>query len=406
MIMNRKKRLISTVILMYTLFSSLFAGTQEEIQQQIFTLVDSGCVLLNDEDGKRVISYNAEKLLIPASIIKILTSYIAIDILGKDFRFKTEFYTDKDNNLAIKGWGDPYLISEEIEIIAARLKQTGLHRIKRIFLDHSSFTPDITIPGVSRTSNPYDAINGALIVNFNTINIKKDAKGKIFSGEPETPLTPLAMRRGGVIPPGTTQRINLTDNKDDCLQYAGELFSVFLKNAGITIENEAFSQIQVTGSWNLLYTHQNTRDMATVIKGLLKYSNNFIANQIFLSIGAERGGYPANLDKSKMFFEQYIKTKMSIPSQELVMYEGSGISRSNKVTGNVMVQIMEKFRGYEELLSPKNGIPVKSGTLTGVNNYAGYIKTNRGLRPFVIMLNQEKSTRDRIMSLLDEYCKK
>ena len=384
----------------------LFADNKEAKKQQIFKLIDKGCVLLNDETGKNLISYNSEEMLVPASIIKILTSYIAIDILGKDFSFKTEFYKDKDNNLLIKGWGDPFLVSEEIEIIADKLKQKGLTGIKQIFLDHSSFAPVITIPGVSKTSNPYDAINGALVVNFNTINIKKNAKGKIFSGEPKTPLTPLAIRRGDAIRPGSKQRINLTDKKDDCLQYVGEIFSIFIKNAGIKIENEDFSQIKVTDSWSLFYTHHNSRKIITVIKGLLKYSNNFIANQIFLTIGAEKSGNPANIKNAKTFFEQYIKTKMNIPSQELVMYEGSGISRSNKITGNVMMNIMEEFRGFADLLSPRNGIPVKSGTLTGVHNYAGYIKTNKGLRPFVIILNQKSNTRDKILSLLDDYCKK
>ena len=70
-----------------------------------------------------------------------------------------------------------------------------------------------------------------------------------------------------------------------------------------------------------------------------------------------------------------------------------------------MVNIMEEFRGYAHLLSLKKGIPLKSGTLTGVHNYAGYIKTGRGLRPFVIILNQKRFTRDKILGLLDEYCK-
>lgn len=401
-----KRKLILSVLVHCFLFSLLFADNKEAIKQQIIKLVDKGCVLLNDENGKSLISYNAEEMLVPASIIKVLTAYIAIDILGKDFSFKTEFYTDNNNNLLIKGWGDPFLISEEIEIIADKLRQKGLTEAKQIFLDHSSFVPDITIPGISKTSNPYDAINGALVVNFNTINIKKDANGEIFSAEEQTPITPLAKRRGKDIKPGSKLRINLTDNKEDCLQYVGELFSAFLTKAGIKVESEDFPQTKASDRWKLFYSHRNSRNLSTVIKGLMKYSNNFIANQIFLTIGAKESGYPANLENAKAFFEQYINAKMNIPSQELLMYEGSGISRSNKVTGNVMIHIMEKFRGHADLLTPKNGIPLKSGTLTGVHNYAGYIKTSKGLRPFVIILNQKRFTRDKILGLLDEYCKK
>ena len=400
-----KRKFVLAALINCFLFTILFASNKEAIKQQIIKLVDKGCVLLNDENGKSLIAYNAEEMLVPASIIKILTAYIATDILGKDFSFKTEFYKDNNNNLLIKGWGDPFLISEEIEIIAAKLKQKGLTDVKQIFLDHSSFVPDITIPGVAKTSNPYDAINGALVVNFNTINIKKDASGKIISAEEQTPITPLAKRRGKAIKPGSKQRINLTDNKEDCLQYVGELFSAFLTKSGIKVESGDFPQIKVSDRWKLFYSHRNSRNLSTVIKGLMKYSNNFIANQIFLTIGAKESGYPANLDNAKTFFEQYINTKMNIPSKELLMYEGSGISRSNKVTGNVMIHIMEKFRGHANLLSSKKGIPLKSGTLTGVHNYAGYIKTSKGLRPFVIILNQKRFTRDKILGLLDEYCK-
>ncbi len=401
-----KKYLFYIFLLNCLCFSSIFADSKENIKQQIFKLVEKGSIVLNDENGKNLFSHNSDELLIPASIIKVLTSYIAIDILGKEYCFKTEFYTDKENNLVIKGWGDPFLVSEEVEMIANKLKQKGLSNIKQIFLDHSAFAPVITIPGVSKTSNPYDALNGAMVVNFNTINIKKDANGKIISGEPETPLTPLAIKKGKGIRAGTKQRINLTANKEDCLQYAGELFTIFFNRAGIKIENKEISQIEVGEQYQKYYTHYNSRKVTEVIKGLLKYSNNFIANQIFLTIGAEKKGYPATLEKGKAVFEKYIKTKLNLTSDELVMYEGSGISRSNKVTGNVMTGIMEEFRTYADLLSSrKNGVLAKSGTLTGVSNYAGYVKSGNGLKPFVIILNQKRNNRDAIMSLLVKYCR-
>lgn len=383
-----------------------FADKKRELKHQLHKLIINGSLILNDENGNNILAHNPNELLVPASIIKVLTSHIAIDLLGENYRFKTEFFTDKGNNLAIKGWGDPFLISEEIEALASKLKQKGLTDIKQIFLDHSVFTPVITIPGVSKTSNPYDALNGALVVNFNTINIKKDAKGEVLSGEPETPLTPLAIKKGRDIKVGTKQRVNLTANKEDCLQYVGELFTVFFEKAGISIETKKIAQVEVDDAWKLQHTHYNSRKLGEVISGLLKYSNNFIANQIFLTIGAQKMGYPATLEKAKLVFENYIKTQLKLTSDQLVMCEGSGISRNNKITGNVMSRVMEEFRRHADLLTPnKKGILVKSGTLSGVSNYAGYIKTASGLRPFVIILNQQENYRDRILNLLNNYCK-
>jgi len=399
-----KKRIISIVLMVSLSFLSVFADEREKIKQKMLKLVENGALLLNDEEGNSLISLNAEELLVPASIIKILTSFVAIDILEKNYCYKTEFYKDAENNLAIKGWGDPYLISEEISIITDTLKKKGITRIKQLFLDNSSFASGITVPGVSNTLNPYDAINAALVVNFNTINLGKKSNGEIYSGESVTPLTPLAIKKGKVIWAGSKQRINLTDNKDESLQYVGELFSAFFINAGITIGNRGITREKIDDSWDLFYTHCNSRKLTELVTGLLKYSNNFIANQLFLTIGAERVGVPATLENATDFFKRYVNLKLNTPLSEFAICEGSGISRNNLITGNVMIMIMEKFRMHADYLSTKYGALVKSGTLTGVNNYAGYIKTEKGLRPFVIILNQKKNYRDRILKLLIAYC--
>ena len=73
-------------------------------------------VVLADDQGNILYSQNREKLFIPASILKILTSLAALDLLGPDCRFSTAWYLDPDSkNLYLKGFGDPLLISEIIE---------------------------------------------------------------------------------------------------------------------------------------------------------------------------------------------------------------------------------------------------------------------------------------------------
>lgn len=399
------KSSIILILSVYLKSQSIFADPKENLKQKMLQLVENGAIVLNDENGKRLISYNAEKMLIPASIIKILTSYIAIDILGKDYSFKTEFFRDRHNNIAIKGWGDPYLISEEIAIITKALKDQGITNIKQIFLDNSSFAPNIIVPGVSKTLNPYDAINAALVVNFNTINIQKNSNGILSSAESVTPLTPLARRKGKVISSGSKQRISLTRKEDESLQYVGELFTMFFQNAGINIENKGIFKVTINESWDKFYTHHNSKKMTQLVKGLLKYSNNFIANQLYLSIAAERVGTPATLEKSTKFFTRYINLKLNTPLEEFALCEGSGISRQNKISGNIMIMVMEIFKKNSSYLSKKNGALIKSGTLTGVYNYAGYIKTNSGLKSFVIILNQKKNYRNNILQLLKQYCK-
>jgi D-alanyl-D-alanine carboxypeptidase/D-alanyl-D-alanine-endopeptidase (penicillin-binding protein 4) len=402
----KPKRLIAGTL---TLLALLMAGsplqaTEETTLRKIRSLVQNGSVMLTSETGERLVWINADKRFVPASIIKIVTAMIARDLLGDEFRFSTGFYTNARGDLAIKGFGDPFLISDEIRIIAQQLRNSGVSRFNRIMLDQSYFAEDLAIPGLSKTSNPYDALNGALVVNFNTIQVQKRLSGKIVSAEQETPLTPLAAAKATAIARGKTGRINLSANKADCNRYAGELFAAIFREQGITIAHDAIGETAVDAAWQLRYMHRNPRALTDVLHGLLQYSNNFIANQIFLAIPqASDTATPASLQKSRRLFENHIRTRLDVADGELIMVEGSGISRGNRVTGNVMISILERFKPHAELLTPKDGHPIKSGTLTGVYNYAGYIRTGKGLRSFVIMLNQGKNHRDAILALLTNF---
>ncbi len=392
----------NVLLIILAVFVSVYSQNNATFSK-IKNLIKTGSVVMNDENGERILSINEDQKLVPASIVKVLTSQIALDILGEDFRFETELFTNDNGDLIIKGNGDPFLISDEIRLIADNIKRNGIKSVNRIYLDHSYFTEELTIPGVSKSNDPYNALNGATVVNFNTINVYKDKNGNVTSGEPETPLTPLAKRKANVISRGTKQRINLSDNRADCHRYAGELFIEIFKEKGISITSTQVDELVADDSWELVYTHKNTRTISEVIRGLLKYSNNFIANQIFLTIGARKVGTPASLEKGKKIFEQYIIDKLHLSSEKLRMVEGSGISRNNMLSGNIMVEIMERFKPNADLLSLKKGQLVKSGTLTGVYNYAGYIKTSKGLRSFSIITNQGQNYRDSILSLLAKY---
>ncbi|MBD3316032.1 MAG: hypothetical protein GF344_09610 [Chitinivibrionales bacterium] len=394
--------LMAVMVLLFAVNSSNSADRHATAMSRILKLVDKGAVVLCDEQGKPLISHNPDKLLVPASIVKIVTAQGALDVLGEDYRFKTEFFVDSGNTLSIKGWGDPYLISEEIDTIAKRLRAKGLANIRELQLDRSAFVPAITIPGVSKTLNPYDAINGALAVNFNTINVRRDARGTVYSGEPATPLTPLARTKAAAISPGAGGRINLTRDESECLQYAGELFGALLCTTDVAIRVGEINP-RKNRRWRLIHTHENTRDLSVVVKGLMKYSNNFIANQLFLTVGATKLGYPATLEKGVKFYREYMTNELGLTPGKVTLVEGSGISRENRINATTMIKVLEKFNERAELLPAKGTALVKSGTLNGVYNYAGYIKTSKGLRPFVIMLNQPQNTRDSILKLLTEY---
>jgi len=379
------------------------AESGSTIGAELVRMVGSGCVMLNDEQGIPLLAHQAYWHLIPASLVKIYTALVVLKQLGSEYRFRTDFYQDGKENLAIKGWGDPFLISEDILGIAARLKAAGISDINAIYLDVSAFASDLEIPGRSQSLNPYDALNGALIVNFNTLNVGRDPNGRVYSAEPQTPLTPLAEKKGRQLPDGSEQRLSLSSQDTESRQYVGELFKAIFETSGITVAQSDFSSVTVDERWRLLYRHYGSRPFDDILRGLLRYSNNYIANQLFLVTGAEIKGYPATIEKSRQVFQEFLNTHFGRNGETATIDEASGLSTHNRMTGRLLMAILEDFRPYQDLLDEKNGIRLKSGTLTGVYNYAGYFKTETGIRPFVILLNQSGNSRDRILTLLAAY---
>ncbi|NLA75705.1 MAG: hypothetical protein GX846_09605, partial [Deltaproteobacteria bacterium] len=113
-------------------------------------LIENGSYIATKE-GRDIFSHNADQRLIPASIWKIATATAALDTLGRDYFFKTEFFEDSDCNLYIRGHGDPALISEEINLIFQAIKQKGVSEINNIYLDSSRFETAQAAPGISRS---------------------------------------------------------------------------------------------------------------------------------------------------------------------------------------------------------------------------------------------------------------
>ncbi len=375
--------------------------TSQDPRADIRRLVKGGTVVLSSESGQTIFAINESEQLVPASIVKLLTSLIALKELGPDYHFSTEIYQKSKTEFWVKGYGDPFLVSEEIIAIAKNLKKKGVTQIKRLGLDASAFKKGLKVPGILGSSNPYDALNGALVVNFNSLNVKKDRKGRITSGEELTPLTPMALAKAKKLRRGFADRVNLAKNPQESLQYVGELFLAIFEKEGIKTTGAKIIYGKVNKE-DLIYTHKNSKNLNEVLHGLLKYSNNFIANQIHLSLGMATYGEPATLEKSHKVYQRSMIEILGPAGQNIVAEEASGISRNNLMSGKEMILILEAFRPHWKLLSHKIGVPLKSGTLTGVYNYAGYIETDRGIRPFVVMLNQTRNKRDSIVRLLKQ----
>jgi hypothetical protein len=210
------------------------AGAKENVA----ALAPSGLVLAMDEKGNELVVQNADKPFVPASVTKIVTAWLAMEVLGGDYRFETRFYLDGDRVLYIRGGGDPFLISEELARLASELVAAiGKKPLSGIVLDASYYPSDIRIPGIEDTDEAYDALNSALAVNFNTIHAVRQGN-TIRSAEKQTPITPLAISQFRARGPQGRGRISLTQDPVVGLQYAGELIVAFIERAGGSVKGK------------------------------------------------------------------------------------------------------------------------------------------------------------------------
>lgn len=358
-------------------------------------------VLVSGPEGKIIFSKNADQKLVPASALKVFTALAALHYLGPDYRFCTEFYQDEAGNLIIKGYGDPLLISETVENIAAHVARR-LPAVGDVVLDDTFFVKPIDIPGASTLSrDPYNAPNGALCVNFNTVLFKHE-NGIPVSAEPQTPLLPLAVKRIHGSNPGAG-RITFSFNGDEITTYAGELFIHFFRAAGMTVNGGMRLGSANLAKDRLIYRHASEYAVTDIIERLMKYSNNYIANQLLISIGAAVYGPPGTLEKGVAAADGYGDKILGIPG--LVIAEGSGLSRRNRASAAMLGKMLDAFAPYHALMPGEGGEYFKTGTLSGVRARVGYIRTGSGgLYKYAILLNTPDKTVDpiimRIMSHL------
>ena len=370
-------RLLALALLL--LPAPALAGAKEKVA----ALAPSGTVLVMDEKGNELVAQNADKPFVPASVAKIVTAWLAMEVLGGDYRFQTHFYLDDDRVLYVRGGGDPFLISEELAPLATELvAAVGKEPLAGIVLDASYYPSDIRIPGIEDSNEAYDALNSALAVNFNTIAAVR--KGKtVRAAEQQTPITPVAISQFRARGPNGRGRISLAQEPAVSLKYAGELIAAFIERAGGSVKGEITTGTVPKGL-EPVYVHRQSRALSKILAQLLIGSNNYVANQVFLEIGGTLGG-PVSLEKSLRVANGMLAANGL--ADAIHLEEGSGISRDNHFTARGLAQLLHLFEPHATLLRSGDGTLFKTGTFSGVRTLAGYADTTKhGRVRFVISL--------------------
>ena len=372
---------------------SLIAGNLSSLSHLIG---NQDAILVGDPEGRVIFSKNVQKKLTPASILKIFTALVAFHFLGEDHRFNTDFYLDRDSNLKVKGYGDPLLLSEILDEISEILI-TKFVSIRDIVLDDTYFQHPIVIPGITSSFEPYDAPNGALCVNFNTVNFKRKNNSYV-SAEPQTPLLPFVLPRirQSALDRG---RIILSNEKKEVTRYTGRLLQYFLEKKKVKARGKIKIGRVRKEKDTLIFKYVSRYTLKHIVAELMEYSNNFIANQILIASGVKLDPPGGTLKKGVQ--AGYFFAKKILKIDDFSFVEGSGISRKNKISADSMYKVLKKFKSYHYLMRHTDREFYKTGSLKGIRTRAGYIRSRKGgLYSFVVMINTPGKTTSSIMASL------
>lgn len=455
--------LINTAFLAIAVFlfqsNSTFAENSpvQLLGEEIDAVLQNSC-LADGNAGIKVFSLtkgdvlyqrNSSQFFIPASNIKLLTSAVALKVLGGEYQFLTTVSTDGEikknvlhGNLYLKGYGDPRLVSEELWMIVKGIRNRGIKRINGdIIADDTFFDDKLKGVGVGKNggSEPYNARVSALSLNFNTVTVyvnpakrigarpvvtvdpptkyikisnkaKTVAKGKdynIIAGRVKKRGHDTVFIKGSIKTPGYHVYLNVSNPT----LYTVTVFKEFLEKEGIKIKGN-ISMAKQPEDVKELVIHKS-RPLALIIQDMNKISNNFIAEQVLKTAGAERFGAPGTTQKGLDLINQLMETLGYLPSSYSVV-DGSGLSKQNSLSPDQIIDVLKNmyydFSVRAEYVAslgimgidgsvkkrlkefPKRRyIRAKTGTLNGASSLSGYVGAEGGEDlAFSILINSRK----------------
>ena len=335
-----------------------------------------GVVVRRLDDGTTLFARNARTQLVPASNVKLVTTAAALDSLTPDFRFQTELYGALQadgrvaGDLCITGYGDPDLIPERVAYLVGRLRLRGVRHIDgNLVVDDSFFDPGSAMAlgwAEDRSSRAYMAPAGALSVGFNALmvnvlpNATPGGPAQVLLDPPQayaevtggattvaTGRTTLAV---DVAPRGRRSVVRVAGElrQDDGARsywrridqpayFAGEVLRTALAEAGIVLQGQVVRG-QFASDAPLLLTFGSPR-LAELLVPLNKYSNNFMAMQLALVLGAYHYGAPASWPKAKRALDDFLLRRVGVP-HGYALNNASGLHGVNTLSAEQLVAVL------------------------------------------------------------------
>jgi len=403
---------------------------------------------------KPLISWQAEQPFQPASTMKLVTSYAALDMLGPAYTWKTSVYMTGHmegdvlhGDLILQGGGDPRLVVENFWTLIRQIRAKGIRTMQgNLILDSSWMEPQHLDAAAfdGDPTRPYNVTPDGLLVNYNVLNLQLRPEA---DGLRVTTLTPLALKstvnvrfetgacgewRYKLAPTFSMVRqqmhLELTGtyatscgDQSWLLQpyplthadYVGALFRDLWKESGGqfdgSVQQESLPALPLTAK---LVTEMKSESLPEILRFLNKYSNNVMTRLVMLTLDKETNQQAANSTRATQLIQDWFK-RIGIDAQGVKMENGSGLSRTERISAYqmgsmlthayaspVMPELMASLPvlgvdGTMRKRAVKHAVAgrahIKSGRLENVRAVAGYVLAESGKRYVVVCFVNHKN---------------
>jgi len=420
------------------LAAELPAGTRSVLGREGVPESNVGIVVRDVASDTNLIEHFPGMARPPASTMKLLPTWAALDLLGPAYSWKTRAWSDVPvvkgvlkGNLYLQGGGDPLLTIERWWRFVNDLRQTGLRVIEGdIVIDQTRFAPINERPEDfdGKFWRTYNVLPDAMLVNWQssdfTIRPSDDGGGiditirpfpeglvvdnrvKLATGrcagansrvayaiEPKNPERVVATGRLATSCGPQTQRLAIMEPA----QYAFGTFVTLWRQLGGQFRG-GMLRAPTPPAARLLLTHES-EPLSEIVRVTNKYSSNMMARTLVLALAAEMSGTPATAAAGEAVIQGWLKTR-GLDFPELVIGNGSGLSREARISADSMARLLVGARqsrfapefltslslgGLDGTLEKRfanvgdpSRIRMKTGTLKDVSCIAGYVAGKSG----------------------------
>jgi D-alanyl-D-alanine carboxypeptidase/D-alanyl-D-alanine-endopeptidase (penicillin-binding protein 4) len=386
------------------------------------------------------LSHHAETSMNPASVMKLITTYAGLSLLGPDFTWRNRVYVDGTvsdgvlyGNLIVRGSGDPKLVLERVQALIEQVQAAGVREVRGdIVLDASVFDIQARAPGNfdDDALRPYNAAPDGLLVNFKSLiySFTPDPGAGLARVQTEPPIAGVAMPasvplsaapcsdwrgalRGQFASPTQVQFAG--NFSASCglktwpvayaapEQFAARVIQAMWLTAGGSLSGSVHEGRTPTHA--RLLTEAPSLPLSDIVADINKFSNNVMAQQLFLSLSSQNN-QPARFDASRQRLLQWWHA--TLPGQpEPVLENGSGLSRSERTSAAALTRLLQLAANgpHAQVFQSSLGVAgvdgtvarlkdrnpnaaaigqawLKTGTLRDVIALAGYVQGQSGQR--------------------------